>query len=93
MKMQLVKMGRPSLQGNSLVHPKLFNGVWKIGETKEVADQEGYKIMGHYGDMFKIIPDGEPAEDKEFKTETAKKVVETVSTPIKKRGRPPVSKG
>lgn len=92
MKMQLVKMGRPALRTNSLVHPTLFNGVWKIGETKEVPDQDGYKIMGHYGEMFKIIPDGEPTEDKQFRAETQTKVVDEISTP-RKRGRPPVSKG
>lgn len=94
MKMQLQRLGKPALKTNSLVSPSLFDGVWKIGETKDIEDSKGYKIMGKYGDMFKIVPDGEPAEDKQFNLETGKKVVDTVSTTEgRRRGRPPTSKG
>ena len=91
MKLQLTQMGKQSLRSNTLVSPKLFDGVWKVGETKEIEDRNGYKILGEYGEMFKIVPDGEPSQDKQFKSETAKKVVEKVET-TRKRGKPPVSK-
>ena len=63
MKLKLEKLNKSHLS-NPLVAPKLFTGVWKIGEVRQVEDKTGYDILSKYHGLFSIVEDRKPAENK-----------------------------
>ena len=70
MKLKLERLNKTFLT-NPLVAPKLFPGVWKIGEVREVQDKNGYDILSRFSGLFAVVPEERPAE---------KKMVEHVET-------------
>ena len=90
MKLKLEKLNKSHLS-NPLVAPKLFTGVWKIGEVREVQDKTGYDLLSKFHGLFSIVKDEKPAANK-----MVEKASVTMEAPqgaaremVNKAGRPP----
>ena len=87
MKLRLERMGKP-YNKQPLVAPKLFEGVWKIGEVKEREDKNAYDILSKFPDLFTVVKD-EPVQNK-----MVQKPAQTAAYPsqdeivLRQKGRP-----